>query len=78
MKLNVEFICTYQSTSLPGYVNHPWRGFERTDHLRVLSSDTSLARSYLWIVPNGGHVPDLNAPFVPSLLPFLRGAWQRE
>jgi len=26
VKLNVEFICTYQSTSLPGYVNHPWRG----------------------------------------------------
>lgn len=37
----------------------------------------AIPRSYLWIVPNGGHVPDLNAPFVPSLLPFLRGAWER-
>jgi len=34
--------------------------------------------SYLWIVPNGGHVPALHAPLVPSLLPFLRGEWTRE
>ena len=27
MRQNVELICIYQSSSLPGYVNHPWRGF---------------------------------------------------
>ncbi|HZO76273.1 MAG TPA: alpha/beta hydrolase [Ktedonobacteraceae bacterium] len=37
----------------------------------------ALPHAYLWIVPNGGHVPDLHAPFVPSLLPFLRGEWER-
>lgn len=37
----------------------------------------ALPHAYLWIVPNGGHVPELNTPFVPSLLPFLRGAWER-
>lgn len=38
----------------------------------------AIPRSYLWIVPNSGHVPDLHAPFVQSLLPFLRGEWERE
>src|SRR6266571_3919472 len=44
----------------------------------ALDMHHAIARSYLWIVPNGGHVPALNAPFVASLLPFLRGAWKRE
>jgi pimeloyl-ACP methyl ester carboxylesterase len=43
----------------------------------ALDMHHAIARSYLWIVPNGGHVPDLNAPFVASLLPFLRGAWKQ-
>ncbi|HZO75829.1 MAG TPA: alpha/beta hydrolase [Ktedonobacteraceae bacterium] len=38
----------------------------------------AIPSSYLWIVPNGGHVPELHAPFVPSLLPFLCGSWKRE
>jgi pimeloyl-ACP methyl ester carboxylesterase len=38
----------------------------------------AIPRSYLWIVPNGGHVPALNGPFVASLLPFLRGEWKWE
>lgn len=37
----------------------------------------AIPRAYLWVVPNGGHVPPLKAPFVPSLLPFLRGEWER-
>ncbi len=44
----------------------------------ALDMHKAIARSSLWIVPNGGHVPDLNAPFVPSLLPFVRGEWKRE
>ena len=44
----------------------------------ALDMHNAIPRSYLWIVPNGGHVPGLNAPFVPSLLPFLRGEWKRE
>jgi pimeloyl-ACP methyl ester carboxylesterase len=35
--------------------------------------------SYLWIVPNGGHVPihgKNHAPFVEKSLEFLRGAWE--
>lgn len=44
----------------------------------ALDMYNAIARSYLWIVPNGGHVPDLNAPFVASVLPFLRGEWKRE
>lgn len=44
----------------------------------ALDMHNAIAHSYLWIVPNGGHVPDLNAPFVPSLLPFLRGEWKRD
>jgi pimeloyl-ACP methyl ester carboxylesterase len=35
----------------------------------------AIPHSYLWVVPNGGHAPPLKAPFVPSLLPFLRGEW---
>jgi hypothetical protein len=27
VRQNVELICIYQSSLLPGFVNHPWRGF---------------------------------------------------
>ena len=36
---------------------------------------TAIPRSYLWIIPNGGHVPLTNVSFIPSVLPFLRGDW---
>jgi len=32
----------------------------------------------LRIVPNGGHVPHLNDPFVKAVSPFLRGDWEQE
>jgi len=38
----------------------------------------AIPRSYLWVVPNGGHGPifgDRGAPFVQTALEFLRGAW---
>jgi pimeloyl-ACP methyl ester carboxylesterase len=41
---------------------------------------TSIPQSFLWIVPNGGHVPifgHLAARFVQTALPFLRGEWER-
>jgi pimeloyl-ACP methyl ester carboxylesterase len=40
----------------------------------------SIPRSYLWVVPNGGHGPvfgDAAAEFAAIALPFLRGAWSR-
>jgi pimeloyl-ACP methyl ester carboxylesterase len=40
----------------------------------------AIPRSYLWIVPNGGHCPifgDLANPFVETALAFLRGDWDR-
>ncbi|MBI1813978.1 MAG: alpha/beta hydrolase [Deltaproteobacteria bacterium] len=39
----------------------------------------AIARSHLWIVPNGGHGPifgNQSAPFVETALAFLRGDWQ--
>jgi len=36
VRLNVEFIRTYQSTSLPGFVNRPWRGFAREELAKAL------------------------------------------
>jgi len=39
---------------------------------------TSIPRSYLWIVPNGGHGPifgEVRERFVETALAFLRGAW---
>lgn len=44
----------------------------------ALDMHRAIAGSSLWIVPNGGHVPGLNAPFIASVLPFLRGEWKRE
>ncbi len=42
---------------------------------------TAIPRSYLWIIPNGGHVPifsGMNEPFVTAVSPFLRGDWEQE
>lgn len=36
---------------------------------------TAIPHSYLWVIPNGGHVPLKNLPFIPTILPFLRGDW---
>jgi len=39
-----------------------------------------IPRSYLCIVPNGGHLPvfyDQREPFIKTVLPFLRGDWER-
>ena len=39
----------------------------------------AIPRSYLWVIPNGGHGPifgDLAEPFVETALAFLRGEWQ--
>jgi pimeloyl-ACP methyl ester carboxylesterase len=42
---------------------------------------TAIPRSYLWIVPNGGHGPifgDLAGPFAMTALAFLNGDWERQ
>ena len=42
---------------------------------------TAIPRSYLWIVPNGGHGPifgELKDGFVEAASAFLRGEWERE
>ncbi len=42
---------------------------------------TAIPRSYLWIIPNGGHTPifsGLNEPFINAVLPFLHGDWESE
>ncbi|HTG14976.1 MAG TPA: alpha/beta fold hydrolase [Blastocatellia bacterium] len=42
---------------------------------------TAIPRSYLWIVPNGGHGPifgELKDGFVEIASAFLRGEWERE
>ena len=39
---------------------------------------TAIPRSYLWVVPNGGHGPifgELAEPFVETALAFLCGEW---
>ncbi len=38
---------------------------------------TAIPHSYLWVIPNGGHVPLKNAPFISTVLPFLRGEWEQ-
>jgi len=41
----------------------------------------AIPRSYLWIVPNGGHGPifgDLAVGFVETVLAFLRGEWEHQ
>ena len=44
----------------------------------ALEMYTAIPRSYLWVVPNGGHGPifgDMTSPFVETALAFLRGEW---
>jgi pimeloyl-ACP methyl ester carboxylesterase len=41
---------------------------------------TAIPRSYLWIIPNGGHGPifgDMAEDFMESALAFLGGEWER-
>jgi hypothetical protein len=41
----------------------------------------SIPRSYLWIVPNGGHVPiqgENRAAFTERALEFLKGDWENQ
>ena len=41
----------------------------------------SIPKSYLWIIPNGGHVPifgENEATFTEKALAFLNGDWQKE
>lgn len=45
----------------------------------ALEMYTAIPRSYLWIVPNGGHAPifgDMTDYFVETALAFLRGKWE--
>jgi len=45
----------------------------------ALEMYTAIPHTYLWIVPNGGHLPifnNPNAPFMTVVLPFLRGDWE--
>ncbi len=47
----------------------------------ALEMYTAIPHSYLWIIPNGGHVPIFSspiAPFVTAALPFLRGDWEQK
>ena len=47
----------------------------------ALEMYAAIPYSYLWIVPNGGHLPVFNNPRVPftrAVLPFLRGDWEQE
>jgi pimeloyl-ACP methyl ester carboxylesterase len=40
---------------------------------------TSIPNAYLWIIPNGGHLPILDdsaEPFTKTALEFLRGNWE--
>jgi pimeloyl-ACP methyl ester carboxylesterase len=40
----------------------------------------SIPKSFLWIIPNGGHVPidDPKIPFASTALGFLAGSWDRK
>ena len=49
---------------------------------RVIAPDlrAAIPRSYLWVVPNGGHGPvfgDAAPRFAETALTFLRGDWTR-
>jgi len=49
-------------------------------HIAVEMS-TAIPHSYLWIVPNGEHVPvfyNLREPFIRTVMPFLRGDWEQQ
>jgi len=44
----------------------------------ALEMYAAIPRAYLWIIPNGGHIPifgDATGQFVETALAFLRGAW---
>jgi len=46
-----------------------------------LEMHTSIPRSRLWVIPNGGHVPifgHMVSRFVENAMPFLRGEWERK
>ncbi len=41
---------------------------------------SSIPASYLWVIPNAGHVPifgHMAERFVSTVMPFLRGEWQK-
>lgn len=41
----------------------------------------SIPKSYLWIIPNGGHVPirgENRKPFIHTALDFLNGEWEKK
>lgn len=45
----------------------------------ALEMYTAIPRSYLWIVPDGGHGPifgEMTGPFVETALAFLEGRWE--
>ena len=47
----------------------------------ALEMYTAIPHSYLWIIPNGEHVPIFSspiAPFMTAALPFLRGEWEQK
>jgi pimeloyl-ACP methyl ester carboxylesterase len=47
----------------------------------ALEMYAAIPRSYLWIIPSGGHVPitsDSIESFITVVVPFLRGDWGRE
>ncbi|MDQ6661803.1 MAG: alpha/beta hydrolase [Chloroflexota bacterium] len=42
---------------------------------------TAIPHSYLWIIPNGGHLPifsNPNVPFITTVSSFLHGDWEEE
>jgi pimeloyl-ACP methyl ester carboxylesterase len=47
----------------------------------AMEMHASIPRSYLWIIPNGGHGPifgDMADPFVRTVLAFFRDEWARQ
>lgn len=47
----------------------------------ALEMFTAIPHSYLWVIPNGGHVPvfyNLREPFIRTVVPFLRGDWEQQ
>ncbi|HEV2582759.1 MAG TPA: alpha/beta hydrolase, partial [Ktedonobacteraceae bacterium] len=45
----------------------------------ALEQYAAIPHSYLWVVPNGGHVPVFSGiSFMEAVLPFLRGDWEQE
>jgi pimeloyl-ACP methyl ester carboxylesterase len=47
----------------------------------ALDMYAAIPGSYLWVIPNGGHIPifgDVTGHFVETALAFLRGEWGRQ